>query len=485
MAEELAIDEAKQLLGLCAAGRLYAIEEWVQAGRSLQVPRGLKKTPLDVAIALGFHSLIELLLRHAPDQHAKNDALHQAVQRRRPELIELAFAHGAEITAVRFVDVLMTGDRPIAALFLEKGADPITDYPFAHAFHELRAKTTLGTYLDLKRQHPELAGKLQEQADMALRQFCQDGNLKWVSLLMWAGADPRSRGPRLEYADDPEMDTTAFHEACTWGHTEILKRLKPDQARDDLGKLLEEAAFFARQETMAYLLSLGANPNDNPCGGSKALEACIRHLSWEDSDRVLHRYGSNYQTPSYKVSRTRDAIRLLVERGAVWKPDPSGLNDVRRVLYKIEPQVTVELVGLLASHNACDNAFLHDFLRKPRMQEHLASCERMMARLGLTLDGRRKSEVKETRPPKPSPYVLASYDREKLYKEVWAEPTQKVAARYGISDVALAKACRQLQIPKPPRGYWAKKAVGQPVPRRPKLLPLELTHCLTSDNGQA
>jgi hypothetical protein len=107
------------------------------------------------------------------------------------------------------------------------------------------------------------------------------------------------------------------------------------------------------------------------------------------------------------------------------------------------------------------------------MQEHLASCERQMARLGLTLDGCRKSEVKETRAPRPSPCVLASYDRKKLYREVWAEPTQKVSARYGISDVALAKACRQLQIPKPPRGYWAKRAAGRPVPRRPKLLPLE------------
>jgi hypothetical protein len=81
--------------------------------------------------------------------------------------------------------------------------------------------------------------------------------------------------------------------------------------------------------------------------------------------------------------------------------------------------------------------------------------------------------VKETRAHEPSPYVLASYDRETLYREVWAEPTRKVAARYGISDVALAKACRQLQVPKPPRGYWAKKAAGQPLPRRPKLLPLK------------
>jgi hypothetical protein len=36
---------------------------------------------------------------------------------------------------------------------------------------------------------------------MALRQFCQEGNLKWVSLLIWAGANPRSSGPALDDAD--------------------------------------------------------------------------------------------------------------------------------------------------------------------------------------------------------------------------------------------------------------------------------------------
>jgi hypothetical protein len=48
-------------LALCASGRLYAVEAWVQAGRSLEVPHTLKKTPLDIAFATGFLSLIELM----------------------------------------------------------------------------------------------------------------------------------------------------------------------------------------------------------------------------------------------------------------------------------------------------------------------------------------------------------------------------------------------------------------------------------------
>jgi hypothetical protein len=476
MAEELSIDEAKTLLALCASGRLYAVEAWIGSGRSLQVPRALRKTPLQVAFTTGFHSLIELLLRRAPDQQTKNAALREAVHRRRSDLIDLALTHGAEIGAVPFVDVLGTADKSVVSTFLSRGADPLTGFPFAHALRELKAKTTLGMYLDCRRQYPALAGKLQQQADMALRQFCCDGNLKWVSLLLWAGADPRSSGPLLEdaedeHAHDPETQTTAFDEACTWGHTEILKRLNPDPTRDDLGALLEKAAFFARRETMAHVLTLGAHPNNKANGGSAALEACIRHLGWENIGSVIHRHGKNYQTPGYAVPRTRDAIRLLVEHGALWKPDVSSLNDARRILYKIEPQVTIELAGLLAKHRACDPGVLRDFLRPPRMQQHLAGCEHQMARIGLTLDGQRKSDL--PKPDRPSAYVMASYDRERLYREVWAEPTQKVAKRYGISDVALAKVCRQLQVPKPPRGYWAKKEAERPVERRPQLPPLK------------
>jgi hypothetical protein len=60
------------------------------------------------------------------------------------------------------------------------------------------------------------------------------------------------------------------------------------------------------------------------------------------------------------------------------------------------------------------------------------------------------------------------YDREKLYQEVWTEPMSTVAARYGVSSVALAKACRKLAVPTPERGYWALKAAGRP-PAKPRL----------------
>ena len=70
--------------------------------------------------------------------------------------------------------------------------------------------------------------------------------------------------------------------------------------------------------------------------------------------------------------------------------------------------------------------------------------------------------------------LASRYVREKIYEEIWSEPIQQVAKRYKISDVGLAKVCRKLNIPRPGRGYWAVKAAGKPIPKRPPLPELAL-----------
>lgn len=65
--------------------------------------------------------------------------------------------------------------------------------------------------------------------------------------------------------------------------------------------------------------------------------------------------------------------------------------------------------------------------------------------------------------------MVELYDRAKLLDEVWSKPVQAVSPRYGLSDVGLKKLCSRLQIPTPPRGYWAKVKAGKRVYPRPKL----------------
>lgn len=59
------------------------------------------------------------------------------------------------------------------------------------------------------------------------------------------------------------------------------------------------------------------------------------------------------------------------------------------------------------------------------------------------------------------------FKREQLYEEIWSTPTLQLAKKYGLSDVGLAKICRKMKIPRPPRGYWAKRSYGQPTNRQP------------------
>lgn len=58
--------------------------------------------------------------------------------------------------------------------------------------------------------------------------------------------------------------------------------------------------------------------------------------------------------------------------------------------------------------------------------------------------------------------------RQDLYELVWSKPVTEVAKEIGLSDVAVAKRCRQVQVPVPPRGYWARVSAGQ-TPRRTPL----------------
>jgi hypothetical protein len=75
-------EDAKELVQLCRAGRLYDIEKWIAAGKPLDVPvakNRRSKTLLQIAIETGFHSLVELISTHDTNQASKNAALADSV----------------------------------------------------------------------------------------------------------------------------------------------------------------------------------------------------------------------------------------------------------------------------------------------------------------------------------------------------------------------------------------------------------------------
>jgi len=61
--------------------------------------------------------------------------------------------------------------------------------------------------------------------------------------------------------------------------------------------------------------------------------------------------------------------------------------------------------------------------------------------------------------------------RQELFQQIWETPISLLSQKYGISDVGLAKICKRMDIPRPPRGYWNKLKVGK-APPKPQLGPI-------------
>jgi hypothetical protein len=64
-------------------------------------------------------------------------------------------------------------------------------------------------------------------------------------------------------------------------------------------------------------------------------------------------------------------------------------------------------------------------------------------------------------------FQMEFWNRDELYEDVWKQTLTSLVAKYGVSAVAIGKTCKKLQVPLPGRGYWAKKAHGHAVTRKP------------------
>ena len=154
--------EAKELVRLCRAGKLYEIEKWINDGRSLEIStatkRGKQRSLLEIAVETRFHSLVELIAKHEASQSAKDAALRDAVSSRRLDLVELLLANGADIKSAPLSDVLLTWEPTLIRYFLDHGADPVEGRPFAEAFGAKVRHPPQSGWLDewgrLKGAHP-------------------------------------------------------------------------------------------------------------------------------------------------------------------------------------------------------------------------------------------------------------------------------------------------------------------------------------------
>ena len=201
-----------------------------------------------------------------------------------------------------------------------------------------------------------------------------------------------------------------------------------------------------------YLVSLGADVNDKADGGSTVLDTCLRYFGSKETIWEPSYLTSRHSTvPASRLGQSLDALGLLLERGARWTPDDRAVGDTRRALYRVGRRDSCR--GRASSHSSSlrredsegprPNRKVRSILAE--VNRRRASAERQVKRVtarGLC------PESPTTAKPTPARLPPSRYDRQRLYEEVWSEPTQQVAKRYGVSDVAIAKACALLDIPK-------------------------------------
>jgi very-short-patch-repair endonuclease len=165
------------------------------------------------------------------------------------------------------------------------------------------------------------------------------------------GANPRAKGLTTDdletpdALDGPEYQQSALQIACHSKEPKILKRLKPDPAIDDLRELMAAAAsFITTPETIAYLVSLGADVNDKSDGGSTASRARDQMWLIHSLDPSRDLKPEDLRRRLVEFVRDPNAKRREIDKATRRAESPFEKAVMERLVatgYKIEPQVQV------------------------------------------------------------------------------------------------------------------------------------------------
>lgn len=147
------------------------------------------------------------------------------------------------------------------------------------------------------------------------------------------------------------------------------------------------------------------------------------------------------------------------------------IHDLRRTVgsWLVRDGASLHLVGAVLNHKDQKTTAGYAYFQTEDRQKALDRHGRNIVQIAKGIS-RRRADRKAVvdAPSAEQPRKLSRIhriSRKDLYDLIWAEPMSKLAERFGISDVGLAKVCRRSDIPAPARGYWAKIAAGDTFDR--------------------
>ncbi len=379
-------EEIQPLIELCRAGKLFEVQEWAAARKAVNSPiypnhRARRRSPLEIAVERGFHSLVKVLLEGgaAIESTGYDGPVEKALDMRRLDLIQLFVGHGCDAKSVSMERVFATWDPKIMEYFIEKGADVEDGNPLAWALC-----SHIRTALPIFKQYKDRFPSFQEQANIALRRNCKEGNMKWVSLLLWAGADPYAPGCDDYQAafDDEDGGLSALGYAALWRHFEVfrIKKIRLDPKHPVAQELMRYIGCEEGFEILRELLEKGMDPNDQETGGCSAIAGLLNRMAFDASLR--HRDYFSREGDSQGCREKIKLIHLLAKHGARWVPkDTSEINDVRKSLLKLIPDYTVEFVWIMAKYQAGSQPVITQLLHTPTITKHVATFRDRLAEL--------------------------------------------------------------------------------------------------------
>ncbi len=372
-------EDLKPLLDLCRAGKLFEVQEWIAAGKPVNPPpiptKGRRgKSPLEVSIDTGFHSLVKELLRAGAviEPDGWDSPMNKVLQMRRFDLVKLLVEYGYDLKTVDMHRVFDSWDPEIMAYFIEHGADVETGKPVAYAFCN-RIRTALRVY----KQYVERFPSLREQVNIALRHHCKEGNVKWISLMLWAGADPYKPGADTyeaqRYEDDEGLCALGY--AALYDHFEVfeMRQIRMNPAQPDVKSFLRYLCKGRGVDILRRLLEKGFNPNDRENGGSSVIHECLIDMGWTYSFNAWNR---ERQRRSIDTDESRDkikAVHLLARHGGRWIPaDKNEISETRRSLLKLAPDYTVEFIWIMSKYKACTRDAIEELISTPTIKRHVS-----------------------------------------------------------------------------------------------------------------
>ena len=192
---------------------------------------------------------------------------------------------------------------------------------------------------------------------MPFAYHCKEGNLKWVSLILWA-APIRMHLESAATMRNAIQITRVFQPlayAVLYQHFDIfkLKHVKLDPSHPHIEDVVRYADRGEGIDLLKQLLEKGLKPNDQENGGCSHIQRLLNGMEVDYSSYSWHQRNNREKIDSSRAREKIKAVHLPAKHGARWVPKDNDIKYARRSLLKLTSDFTIEFAWIMSKYTAC------------------------------------------------------------------------------------------------------------------------------------